>query len=384
MITPAEIKQKAGRRYQHFLRSILKGTSMFPMEISFSKAVATEYHTMRAESQTLEASSKACVGYGYTVERESRNMRKFGKQALPSRIFIDTETDYLKLIGKEEEAACFKASVTRIRATLPQLEGWLLKHPGNVSRYADSWEGLLRVCEYFLANPRPQLYIRELPIQVHTKFIEEHRDILRKLLDYLLPEDAVQRTETEFEKRFGLRYAEPLIRFRLLDTELQRQYGFPVSDLSTPVSQFARLKLHARCCIITENKMNFLTLPAIPNCFAIFIGGDGIALLKGIDWLRQCPIVYWGDLDAKGFAILSNLRSSFPQTISAMMDRATLDAFEQFQVTGTPYTALAPKNLTLEEQALYTYLARHTIRLEQERIAYTYAVEQLQTLVCYL
>ncbi len=48
------------------------------------------------------------------------------------------------------------------------------------------------------------MYIRELPVEVHTKFIEENKGVLKNLLDYLLPEGMVHTGETDFEKRFGL------------------------------------------------------------------------------------------------------------------------------------------------------------------------------------
>jgi hypothetical protein len=36
---------------------------------------------------------------------------------------------------------------------------------------------------------------------VHTKFVEEHRGILQKVLDMLLPEHAVDATATSFGQR---------------------------------------------------------------------------------------------------------------------------------------------------------------------------------------
>ena len=53
--------------------------------------------------------------------------------------------------------------------------------------------------------------------------------------------------------------------------------------------------------MITENKMTFLTLPALPDAFALHGGGFKVSGLAAIPWLRECPIIYWGNLDAQGF-----------------------------------------------------------------------------------
>src|SRR5262249_1385055 len=56
---------------------------------------------------------------------------------------------------------------------------------------------------YFVEHPRPQCYIRELPVRVHTKFVEQHAGILRELLEFLLPPEAIQPDAKTFTQRFG-------------------------------------------------------------------------------------------------------------------------------------------------------------------------------------
>lgn len=251
----------------------------------------------------------------------------------------------------------------------------------NVQRVIEqhgAWPELLAVCAYFLAHPRPNLYARELPIAVHTKFIEEHTDILRRLLDALLPAEAIDATTTHFAARYGLRSDEALVRFRLLDARLGAQAGLSLSDVSAPVSQAATLALHGVDCIIVENKLVFLTLPALPNALAIFGGGFSVDRLAGLPWLHQCRLWYWGDLDAQGFQILNRLRSAFPQARSLLMDASTLAAFQRFSVPGTPCPPMELPGLTADEQARFIYLAEANLRLEQERIDYGYVCEVLR------
>jgi len=129
--------------------------------------------------------------------------------------------------------------------------------------------------------------------------------------------------------------------------------------------------------MITENKMTFLTLPVLPDTFALHGGGFKVSGLAAIPWLRECPIIYWGDLDAQGFQILSQLRAIFPHVVSLMMNEATLQTFSCFCVAGTPCSVRQLPYLDPEEHTLFLYLAEGNIRLEQERISQGYALEHI-------
>ena len=255
---------------------------------------------------------------------------------------------------------------------------WIAAHPQRVIDYHGHWPDLLAVCAYFVKHPRPGCYIRELPIRVHTKFIEQHTGILRELLETLLSPEAIQPDAKTFTQRFGLRDDESFVRVRFLGNQLFRNYGLPLTDLSLPHSQFAQLtSLQTERCLVTENKMVFLTLPNFSYTFAIFGEGFTVGSLSAIPWLAHCPIFYWGDLDAHGFQILSLLRATFPHVISLMMDEVTLQTFSNFCVKGTPCTVQQLSHLTSEEHALFRYLARENLRLEQERIDHAYALQCL-------
>ena len=56
----------------------------------------------------------------------------------------------------------------------------------------------------------------------------------------------------------------------------------------------------------------------------IFGGGYAVGLLESLAWLADLDVVYWGDIDTHGFAILDRLRRHFPRLRSVLMDRATL------------------------------------------------------------
>lgn len=383
MIDPSQILQKAEQRYSAFLSSILIGENFFPREFSIGN-LPKDYLALRDAVTQLINNSKQNLGYGYVVDLETRRTQKYGLQSLPKQIRFDTEQDYLKFIKKENEVAKFKVNIDLIQTTIPQLHDWLSCNSLKVIEYSDRWHNLLKVCQYFQQNSKPNLYIRELPIQVHTKFIEQNQRILRSLLEEILPVNQLVSVEGEreytFEKRFSLKYREPLTRLRFLDNSLKNKYGFPATDVSIPTSEFRQLNLEIHRCFITENLMNFLTLPYLENSFAIFGSGYAVQNLKTVSWLSDCPIFYWGDLDTDGFKILSQLRSYFPQTTSIMMDIATFRAFDEFAVSVEGAIAGTLPYLTPEELTLYTHLASHQKRLEQERISQNYVNRFLQNL----
>lgn len=382
MINPSQIQQKSEQRYSSFLISIIIRENFFPIEFAVG-SLPKEYLDLSKAVNLLIDKSKQQLGYGYTLQLESRRMQKHGSQSLPKRISIDTEPDYLKLIKKEKEVLQFRLDIELIRLKIPELEQWIYSHPLKVIEYSDRWNDLLKVCQYFQRTPKPNLYIRELPIQVHTKFIEQNQKILRSLLETILPGEHLGEVYGEkehvFEKRLSLKYREPLIRFRLLDRSSKAKYGFPATDFSLPVSEFNRLNLEGNHCLIAENLINFLTLPDLEDSFAIFGCGYAVQSLKFAKWLSHCLILYWGDLDADGFKILSQLRSYFPHVISIMMDTKTFETFQEFSVSVPEAKLESLQYLTSEEAKLYNYLVLHRKRLEQERISQDYVDRFLLT-----
>jgi hypothetical protein len=377
MLPPTEIKRKAARLYLPFLRAWLRHEAFFPITFS-TGPVPLDYLTLREDVRELQAQSKERRGSGYSLEYEVQHKRSAGLQTVPVRAIIATEQDFLSLIEKNEEFSRFQQDIALIREKASQLAAWMERSPQKVIDHHGYWPKLLAVCRYFQDHPRPALYIRELPINVHTKFIEQHRGILSELLEQCLAPEAIQAEAATFERRFGLRAKESLLRVRLLDAQLHARYGLPITDVSVPLAQSGALDLlRGQCCVVTENEMTFLTLPPHKDTFALFGGGFKVSDLALVPWLSDCPIFYWGDLDAQGFQILSSLRALFPHVTSVMMDWETFSAFSAFCVTGTSTPVRQLPYLTPEEHALFLHLAENTLRLEQEHISQAYALEKL-------
>jgi hypothetical protein len=156
-------------------------------------------------------------------------------------------------------------------------------------------------------------------------------------------------------------------------------------DITLDDDSFSRVELTVRRVFITENEINFLTFPQVPDAVVIFGAGYGWDALARSQWLKDCSIHYWGDIDTHGFGILDQLRGHFDHVTSFLMDRATLDAHAAvWGSEGKPLTGDLFR-LTPEERALYDDLRdnriRAGLRLEQEHIGFHWLAHRLEQLL---
>jgi hypothetical protein len=180
--------------------------------------------------------------------------------------------------------------------------------------------------------------------------------------------------EKEFEKRFNLKYAEPQIRFKVLDKAIAEKFFSGIDDIAIPISQFETLNLPIKKILVLENKTTLyttLTLPRMNGTIAIFGSGYGVFNLKNVHWFADLELLYWGDIDVQGFEILSQFREYFQQTKSVLMDFVTFEKFFEHDL-GTPTNISRILNLTNREQELYDILKTNNWRLEQEKIPFDY------------
>lgn len=378
MLSPEQIRKRALNRYEDFLRSLARGENGFPMAVFGSgMSRVTDYEKAREAIAKVHAQSKEKRGCGYSVEWKLQGFRRFGDQRIPAGISFLTREDFTRFLGKCAEVERFEKNCKLINATFPELTAWTQEKPLKVVEYSTEWESLLKVCRHLRACGRPNCYLRELPVEVDTKFIERNRGVLGELLPIVAP-GCVGLDASTFETRFGFRQKQPLIRFRLLDPEIATNARLPFADFAIPVDEADKLRVEARNVIIVENEMTFLTLPRLPSTVALLGAGDAVSLLCRLSWLSNVRLVYWGDMDTHGFASLSVLRSQYPHSESVMMDSETFDRFKQFAVKASAYISRAELNLNSSEQTLFDRLALDGLLLEQERILLSYAIQTLQ------
>ena len=374
MITPEQIKAKSLKKFNAFLQVLVRNETFDRIVIrgdkSYTKSSLQEFER---EIRSILSQSKERKGYGYSLDFQKVKTKHLGTQDLPTAIYFDTEIDFLKYLGKEKEVKIFEQNIRKIVEKLPELKEWITQKPTRIIEHQEKWEDLIKVCQFFKKNPTPRLYLRELPIKVHTKFIERNLSILKELLDLIIS-TYVNKEEKQFEKRFNLKYNEAQVRFKILDQEICKKYFQGLDDIAIPVSQFESLNLPLNRVLVVENKTTLyttLTLPEMKNTIAIFGSGYNVNNLKNAQWLSDIELLYWGDIDVQGFEILSQFRSYFDQTQSILMDKETFNEFFE-KDKGTVSNVTTKLLLNEKESELYDLLKSNNWRLEQEKIPLEY------------
>lgn len=325
------------------------------------------------------------------VEFTVVSTKLMGHQKVPvNAVFCDIY-DFIDFIGMRHEFDLIKAELTN----MPQcLIDFIRRRPQSYLKYRSDFFRIQMIVSYLLNHPMPKIYLRELPIpSVDTKFLENHKGIIGEVLDFVLPPDFVNKEESRsagFAKRYGFKDKPERIRFRILDPMIR----FPLinndcPDITLDSQSFANLDLDCKNVIVCENEVSFLALPNLPSCIGIFGSGYGFSPLKKADWLKKRKIVYWGDLDTHGFAILSEFRKAMaPCAVdSFFMDFNTLIKHKSFCVEEPKARNDELIMLTDEESLAYRALVDNKIglelnlnhvRLEQELIPWNEVERELK------
>lgn len=392
MISPAEIKQKAEKLYPAYLSSLITGEPFFPKVIRANKSLTEKsYTSLQQELTPLLQHSKEKIGYGYIVIRRKVNSPRYGEQELPEEIRFDTAADFLKWLGREKEAAAFNDNARMIVSRYPQLAAFVSARPLKVIEHNGDWPDLLKVCDYFVQHPRPGLYIRELPIAVDTKFVENKKSILAELLVLLIPQHINTAGKT-FEEKFHLKKYQPYIHLRILDPAIAAAHFSGLTDIGITPAELSALHIRCKRVIILENKQSFknidvfLSLPQLAGTIALFGSGFHAGALRQVQWLSEKELLYWGDIDVQGLQILSQLRSIYPHVKSFLMDRETFSSLPAAHVKGTKSDLKqhSLNHLTQQETELFNHLlslGEEKSRLEQERIPQGMVVKALELIV---
>ena len=363
------------------LAELVTGEPAFPRRLTLkgptSRQMAEQFDAVRAWIAELRSLAH------FRVELREVRHRVLGTNQVPEAVWVDSLDAALAVLGKRREAERFAGLVARTRTRRPALLGWLRRYPHKALDLQDAWERLLDVVDWLEANPRPNIYLRQVDIPgVDSKFIEGQRGVLSQWLDLVLPSEAVDVTAggaSGFARRYGFREKPQRVRLRLLDPSHALVPGLGDADITLDAESFSHLRPAVATVFITETETNFLAFPSVKNSLLLFGAGYGLEVLARATWLSSCDVFYWGDIDTHGFAILDQLRAHIPQARSMLMDRATLLAFEAHWGIEEKQTLRDLERLDAAERALYDDLRdnrlRPNLRLEQERVGFRW-VEQ--------
>ncbi len=358
---------------------LLAERALFPLELPLRQPTVAQmgeqFEQVRAWILELEAGS----GAGYEIVWREINHRQLGRNRVPDRVVVATFDAAVRMIGKQGAVRQFDRLAGLTLAQFPALHEWVERRALVMIERSAEWERVLACLQWFVDHPLSGLYLRQLDISgVDSKFIEARKPLLAELLGVLMPAlpDARQ-----FEARYGLRAKPATIRFRILDP-VHALCG--LTDVSVPVEQFAALRIGVQQVFVTENEINALAFPDAPSALLIFGGGYGIDRLAEVEWLKQRDVVYWGDIDTHGFAILDRLRGCLPHARSILMDAPTLHAHRMLwgqEEADKRYLGELTR-LSADEKTLFDSLRSDAIaprlRLEQERISYRWLKSVLQ------
>lgn len=370
------------------LRELLEPSGVYPRRRPLKRPTAAqllgEYAAVRAWAAGLSAGAGA-----YSLETVEAGRRTVGVNVIPAAAVFSSVEDEIAFAGKSREAARFQALAAELGLLDPGFAGWAARRPLKLLELGLDAVTAARVALWLRDNPAPGIYVRQLAIPgVHTKFVERNRQVIDQLLAAVVPGFAEPDGEgseapaARFARRHGFVHPPELVRFRILDPGIEVLGS--ARDITVTADAFADLRLPVDTVMATENQVNFLALPERPRTLALFGAGYGFSSLRDAAWLRDCRVLYWGDIDTHGFRILDQLRAVHPHVESVLMDEDTLLAHRDAWATESSPSRAALARLTPAEAALYAALGTgvhgSSVRLEQELVGWEWALARLASL----
>ena len=373
--TASDVRAQVLRRWDDgtILRAVAANSRFPVIEVPLRGprpgAIGDDLDAVRSWIAALEAGSRS--GTRYTLRYASVGGRVIGRNDLPNRAIIESYEQAVALLGVSDQLQAYKAVMSAV-APEPVVSAWVAANPLRALEVADLWPTLLSAYRWLHAERNSGRYLREITAPgVDTKFVDKHRPLLAHLLGVPSPAPG-------FLAALGLRSKPETLRLRPSPMVGLRE---GLTDLTLRLDELAKLDLAVSRAMVVENEITFLSVPVPSEGVVLWGKGFEVDRVGAMPWLADAEVVYWGDLDTHGFAILSRLRAWLPQTRSALMDRATLLAHRDRWVIEPSPAASRLDRLTNDEQALYQDLVTdrlgERVRLEQERIAWNWAAERL-------
>jgi hypothetical protein len=378
--SPADVRETVRKRWSVLLAAFAAGADWMPLGIALRGPGSAELGARLGDVQAWAAQWAKAARGPLRVEYKQVGGRLIGINTIPARAWLDSYDTAWDLLGTRSHVRRFTALAEQTRAEAPRLALWLERRPVKALELADDWASLLATVRWIDARQVSGMYVRQVDVPgVDTKFISKHKGVLAELLDLQLDSARVDPTAPDFEGRYGFRHKPGYVRFRAAEGLL----GY--TELTVRADEFLAAPPGVTRVYVVENEITYLAFPLAADAIVIFGGGYAVRVLESLDWLVGLDLVYWGDLDTHGFAILNRLRQCFPHARSMLMDRATLlDHQSQWVIEPSPTTA-ALNLLTPAEQELYRALGANAfgpaVRLEQERVSFT-AVQAVLSGAC--
>ncbi|WP_226436181.1 DUF3322 domain-containing protein [Rhodococcus yananensis] len=311
------------------------------------------------------------AGHG-TVAWETRRWRSFGTQDVPVRVVLSGAAEIAAAAGR---AAEWRTLTDRRQRLLAELGPGTAGLAAAVAATHSRWLGLddtdfgrlVATVRWLAANPSSGLLVRQLPIPgVDTKWLAQHRGTVESVLEGV-----------RGDRDLGVRALPRLCEVAVLDRTL-----LPAAPriFATSLGELAALPLRPTVTVVLENKEGVHALPDRPATVAVHGGGYAVHELADVPWLVASDVVYWGDLDTHGFAILDRFRRRVPQVRSLLMDAGTFARWRELAVPEPTPAGHVPVGLTDGEREAFELVRDEGMRLEQERIPWPYVLDRVAAL----
>jgi hypothetical protein len=377
--TPADVLRLLRRRWQTgtFLTAFAASRGWEPLGVPVRGPTPREIAEHFGDVQIWAAQWQRADPKLLRIEHKRVGGRITGVNTIPCRAWIDSYDQLWALLGVRREVERFTELGEATGKHCPRLLVWLTAHPMQALKLEACWAQILDTVRWVDGCQKPGMYLRQIDVPaVDTKFIEQHRGVLGELLDHQLAAERIDPSvpRSDFTGRYRFRKKPQYVRFRLLGGDIQLGWG-SLSELTVRASELTVAPPGVTTVYAVENETTYLAFPAVAGAMVIFGGGYAVSALESLAWLADADLIYWGDIDTHGFAILDRLRQRFPQARSMLMDRLTLLAHRSQWVTEPSPTGGPLDLLDQDEAELYRDLATNmlgkSIRLEQERVRFS-------------
>lgn len=315
---------------------------------------------------------------GWRVVLAEQRFRTVGLTVrLPRELTVDSTESLIRALQPNDVTpAVWRTAISRLqrfcetfgltsddsrRSAAASLRGLKLLFPQDTSDR--EFEAVLRTLSWLLRHPNAGLFPRALPVAgVDSKWLDRRRGTLARLWNTVTGENV---SAADFLEHVGLLRLPQFVLVKNAAAWVGEEAAEEVVKL--PVETLAKKAPESPVVLIIENEQTALSLDFrdVPIFLAL---GYGVTLLESLPWMKEKRILYFGDLDTHGLAILAECRRLFPQTESVLMDLPTFERWRAFAVTEPKGAEPSPEHLTPEERALADVLSAGRLRLEQERI----------------
>lgn len=237
---------------------------------------------------------------------------------------------------------------------------------------------LVEAVAWFAHHPSSGLTPRQVPIVgIHSKWLDSigRRDLICRLAGL----DDLGLNESR-PHPVNLTYLDPAHRA----SGGRRHDSIVPGDRASPAYR-------PQLVLICENRDSVVFFPELPSAIAIQgAGNEGparITELLATGWLpADVRLMYWGDLDVRGFEIVNEYRARGIAIETLLMDMTALLTYAPYGVNVAPSGAPLPRgerrslvHLTTSEREAYDAVSGGTFpaRIEQERIPLHVALDAI-------